>query len=170
MHTFDWGSNMSRKPRGSAVPAPVVEDESASDDTPAPGKKSSDKSEALFATVAQKIVERRKALNLTQAQLARAAECPVSTLFSAETGQHNTSIGTLQKIAEALKVDMWELLPRGRSEPPNTIQGIAMLQLIEGALQTTLGESNRTTAMLQHVIKMVRDANKPVDPGGSTEH
>ena len=170
MHTFDRGTGMSRKPKGSESPPPVIEDDGVSQEGASPGRKASPRSEALFAAIAEKIVERRRALNMTQAQLARASDCPVSTLFSAETGQHNISVATLQKIADALKVDMWELLPPGRSEPPETVGGMAMLKLVESALQTTLGEQNRTTAMLQHVIKMVVDANRANDPQGSTEH
>jgi uncharacterized protein Yka (UPF0111/DUF47 family) len=90
-------------------------------------------------------------------------------VFSVENGQHNTSIGTLEKIADALKQDMRDLLP-GTTLPPATDEGDALLQLVESALQTTLGEMNRTTAMVQHVLKMVGDRRNSNGPKRDTEH
>ena len=160
---------MSRKPKPLRSPPTIIEEEDTGAALPAPPKKGSLKKQATFAAIGQKVVEARKKLEMTQSQLARASELPTSTVFSVENGQHNTSIGTLEKIADALNRDMRELLP-GVTLPPATDEGDALLQLVESALQTTLGEMNRTTSMLQHVLKMVSDRRQPKGSKGGTEH
>jgi len=101
-------------------------------------------------------------------------------VFSVENGQHNTSLTTLQKIADALKLDMRDLMP-GTSRPPATDQSVAMLKLVESSLQTTLGETkhtkamleqemNRTITMLEHILNMVSDMQQPGPTKRKTGH
>ena len=169
MHTFDWGSDMSRKPKMPGNPPPLLEDEDVDAELPTPPRRGSPKNQTTFVAIGEKVVEARRKMEMTQSQLARASQLPTSTVFSVENGQHNTSIGTLEKIADALKRDMRELLP-GTNLPPATDEGDALLQLVESALQTTLGEVNRTTAMLQHVLRMVSDRRQPKSPKDGKEH
>lgn len=169
MYKLDWGPDMSRKPKGSVSPPPVIEEEGPDEGAPAVTRRGSPKNEATFTAIGRKVVAARKKMDMSQSQLAKAADLPSSTVFSVENGQHNTSIGTLEKIADALKQDMRDLLP-GTTLPPATDEGDALLQLVESALQTTLGEMNRTTAMVQHVLKMVGDRRNPGGAKGDTEH
>ena len=169
MHTFDGDPPMSKKPKGSGDPPPIIEDEEIGEALPTLYKRGSPRNQATFDVIGRKVVDARRKMEMTQSQLARAAELPTSTVFSVENGQHNTSIGTLEKIADALKKDMRELLP-GVTLPPATDEGDALLQLVESSLQTTLGEMNRTTVMLQHVLKMVSDRRQPKGSKGGTEH
>lgn len=162
MHTLDWESDMSRKPKASVNPPPILEDEDMDAEMPPPPKRGPPKNEAMLAAIGKKVVEIRKAMDLSQTQLARAADVPTSTVFSVENGQHNTSLTTLQKIADALKLEVRDLLP-GISLPQATDQGIAMLKLVESALQASLVETNRLAAMLQQVLKMVSDMKHPED-------
>jgi len=160
---------MTKKPKVSSGPPPTIEDEEIGEASPTFLKRGSPRNQVTFDAIGRKVVDARKKMEMTQSQLARAAELPTSTVFSVENGQHNTSIGTLEKIADALKQDMRELLP-GVTLPPATDEGDALLQLVESTLQTTLGEMNRTTVMLQHVLKMVGDRRQPKGPKGGTEH
>ena len=170
MHTLDWESDMSRKPKASVNPPPILEDEEMDAEMPPPlPKRGPPKNEAMLAAIGQKVVEIRKSRHLSQTQLARAADVPTSTVFSVENGQHNTSLTTLQKIADALKLEVRDLMP-GTILPQATDQGIAMLKLVESALQTTLGETNRLAAMLQQVLKMVSDMKHPEDAKPGTGH
>ena len=169
MHTLDWESDMSRKPKASSSPPPILEDEDADAELPALPKRGPPKNEAMLAAIGSKVVEIRKSMDMSQTQLARAAGVPTSTVFSVENGQHNTSLSTLQKVADALKLEVRDLMP-GTTLPQATDQGVAMLKLVESALQTTLGEANRLTAMLQQVLKMVSDMKQPDDPKRGTGH
>ena len=76
-------------------------------------KFSSSHTEVLLDRVGRKIVEVRKARGMTQAALARTASVPTHVVFSAENGLHNTSLVTLAKIADALEVDLRDLMPGG---------------------------------------------------------
>lgn len=172
MHTLDWEADMSRKPKTSDNPMPILEEEEMDAEMPPPPpKRGPPKNEAMLAAIGIRVIEIRKSMNMSQTQLARASDVPTSTVFSVENGQHNTSLSTLQKIADALKLDMRDLMP-GTSAPPATGQGIAMLKLVESSLQTTLNElnrskamfeqeMNRTTTMLDHILKMVIDMQDP---------
>lgn len=169
MYSLTRESSMSRKPKTLGGPPPAIEDDEADEHVPALPKRPSPKNDTMLAAIGRKVVESRKALHMSQSQLAKAAECPTSTVFSVENGQHNTSLSTLQKIADALKMDVRDLLP-GTNLPPATNEGIAMLKLVESALQTTRDELNRTTVMVEHVLKMVSDMQKPSSPKRDTEH
>jgi len=160
---------MSRKPKASVNPPPILEDEDLDAEMPPLPKRGPPKNEAMLAAIGKKVVETRKAMDWSQTQLARAADVPTSTVFSVENGQHNTSLTTLQKIADALKLEVRDLLP-GITLPQATDQGIAMLKLVESALQATLGETNRLAAMLQQVLKMVSDMKHPEDSKPGNGH
>lgn len=169
MHTLNWGSDMSRKPKETVSPPTLIEEEELGGELPAPPKRGSPKNEAMLSAIGRKVVEIRRSMDMSQTQLARASDVPTSTVFSVENGQHNTSLSTLQKIADALKLDMRDLMP-GTNSPPVSDQGIAMLKLVESSLHTTLGEMNRTTTMLEHILKMVSDMQQPTPPKRRNAH
>ena len=68
------------------------------------------------SNLAQNLATLRKKRNLTQAQLAKLANLPRSTLTYLESGEGNPSLQSLIKISGALQVSIEELLaaPRGR--------------------------------------------------------
>lgn len=184
MATLDWEALMSKKPRGwDTPPASGKEGTSAEVPSPvAPRRRMSPKSGELFLTVGRKVVELRKTLGWTQAQLAREAQCPVSTVFETETGVHNVSLGTLQKLADALQVEIRDLMPGSDTPKPGSAAPAvpapapaavpdpaapetnpAMLKLVEGALQTTLTEMGRVAVLIQQVNRLVSDLQAPID-------
>jgi len=69
--------------------------------------------EVLLDRVGREIAKVRKARGMTQAMLARTASVPTFVVFSAENGRHNTSLVTLAKIADALEVNLRDLMPEG---------------------------------------------------------
>jgi len=56
----------------------------------------------------------RRALGLSQAQLAIDANMEISQISRIERGVINTSVGTLLQISAVLKVDISELLPKSQ--------------------------------------------------------
>lgn len=56
--------------------------------------------------IGQHIKERRKALRVTQPQLAELAEVSVNTLYKIERGQANPTLDTLDKIADILGMEV----------------------------------------------------------------
>ena len=66
--------------------------------------------------LAQNVATLRKARNLTQANLAKIAEVPRSTITHIESGDGNPSLKNLSKISAALKVGIEQLLAKPRSE------------------------------------------------------
>ncbi|WP_329807192.1 helix-turn-helix domain-containing protein [Flavobacterium facile] len=60
----------------------------------------------LIKSVGQKIRERRNELNLSQEILSFDANIPKNQIGRIERGEINTSIATLYKISEALKIDI----------------------------------------------------------------
>ena len=56
--------------------------------------------------IGQHIRERRKALRVTQPQLAELAEVSVNTLYKIERGQANPTLDTLDKIADILGMEV----------------------------------------------------------------
>jgi XRE family transcriptional regulator, regulator of sulfur utilization len=72
--------------------------------------------EEVSKNLAQNIILLRKKRNLTQADLARIARIPRSTVTYIESGEGNPSLQNLTKLSAALQVSIEELLsaPRGR--------------------------------------------------------
>src|SRR5262245_35834218 len=58
----------------------------------------------------------RKARNLTQAQLAAAADLPRPTVTNLETGSANPTLSVLSRVASALQVPIEELISPPRAE------------------------------------------------------
>ena len=58
------------------------------------------------ASLREALRERRKKLQLTQAQVADKADIPVSTYKLVELGQRNPTLATAKKISDALKVSL----------------------------------------------------------------
>ncbi|MDJ0390683.1 helix-turn-helix transcriptional regulator [Roseomonas sp. E05] len=183
MVMLDWEAFMSKKPTGLPSPPDLEAEgqEGAAEQAPAKGqasppprKRGAIRDKELFVRVARRIVELRKANHMSQAQLARASECPVSTVFSAEQGVHNISLSTLQKLAEALKVRIRDLIPE--PEPPAPAPAPApppppmsappaisteTLKMVDSVLATHLTEMGRATYLIQQVRKALEEVGKP---------
>ena len=148
MHELDWGSQMSRKPKAAQEEVPPEKD-------------------PMLVAVGSKIGAARRKLALSQIQLAEASGTQVSTVFSAENGAQNLSLKTLQKIADALKVDMRDLLPGG---PLSSSVTGPMVQMVAESLSTTLRELGRGTLLLQQLQDLVEELNDPSKAKDQTEH
>src|SRR4051794_8676689 len=123
--------------------------------------------DSMLVAVGTKISKARRKLGLSQAQLAEMSGTQVSTVFSAENGAQNLSLKTLQKLAEALKVDMRDLLPGG---PLSSSVTAPMLKTIAESLSTTLKELGRGTLLLQQLHDLVKELNDPSKAGDRAEH
>lgn len=87
-------------------------------------KFSSSHQEVLLDRVGREIVKIRKARGMTQTLLARTASVPTNVVFSAENGLHNTSLVTLAKIADALEVDLRDLMPGGSTPAASPVNEV----------------------------------------------
>ena len=148
MHEPNWKPGMSRKPKPGQEEPPPEKD-------------------PLLVAVGTRIAAARRKLNLSQLQLAEVSGTQVSTVFSAENGAQNLSLKTLQKIADALKVDMRDLLPGGPLS--NSLTG-PMMQMVAESLSTTLRELGRGTLLLQQLQDLVEELNDPLRAKDRTEH
>jgi transcriptional regulator with XRE-family HTH domain len=69
----------------------------------------------LFAAIAEQVADRRRALNLSQAELAELTGTTQSAIARLESGGRPPRIDTLMRIAEALDCELKvELRPRTR--------------------------------------------------------
>ena len=139
---------MSRTSRASQEEAPVEKD-------------------PMLVAVGSKISTARRKLGLSQMQLAESSGTQVSTVFSAENGAQNLSLRTLQKLADALKMDMRELLP---GDPPASSVTAPMLRMIAESLSTTLKELGRGTLLLQQLHDLVAELEDPSKAADRAEH
>jgi transcriptional regulator with XRE-family HTH domain len=72
----------------------------------------------LFAQIAGQVADRRRALGLSQADLARVCGTTQSAIARLESGGRPPRIDTLQKLAHALDCELVvELRPTGAEEP-----------------------------------------------------
>lgn len=71
-----------------------------------------------FETIARFVILRRGELGLTQEQLAQRMGTSHSAISRIERGQHSTSVGTLQRLAEALEVRFVMGFESGPPEEP----------------------------------------------------
>lgn len=151
---------MSKPPRGEPK---VTRKESTGREAvsgPLGARRQSPNTEDLLRTVGRTIMEARKARKLSQKDLARLADVPTSTVFTAEQGMHNMSLATLQKIADALKLQLRDLMPGADKVgiPPDQR---AKLKMAEGALRSSLTEMGRTSALVGEVLQLVEDTLTP---------
>jgi transcriptional regulator with XRE-family HTH domain len=65
---------------------------------------------AILASLAGNVAERRRAKGLSKRALAEAAGVDVGTVRDLERGRYNTTILTLLRVADALDVDIDQLL------------------------------------------------------------
>ena len=121
----------------------------------------------MLVAVGSKISTARRTLGLSQMQLAESSGTQVSTVFSAENGAQNLSLKTLQKLADALKVDMRELLP---GDPPASSVAAPMLRMVAESLSTTLKELGRGTLLLQQLHDLVAELEDPSKATDRAEH
>lgn len=69
---------------------------------------------AIERRIAQQLIKYRMANDLTQEELAKRAGTSHSQVSRLESGQHHSSVATLEKIAEALNLDLdITFTPRG---------------------------------------------------------
>jgi transcriptional regulator with XRE-family HTH domain len=66
----------------------------------------------IVKSIARRLRELRKARGLTQAKLAKKAGVSFGYLARLETCHHDPQVGTLEKLARALKVSVSELVMR----------------------------------------------------------
>lgn len=97
--------------------------------------------------VGKRIQEARKAIGMTQADLADKLNISVSHMSSIETGRANFGVETLMKITEILKVSADNLL---RTDIPevSTIYAGDMEQILKGC---TAAEAESMMAMLRQM-------------------
>lgn len=69
------------------------------------------KQRALYESVGLKIRERRKRLDLSQEDLAGSVGMSRTSITNVETGRQHPPLHQLLEIAEALKIDLRELVP-----------------------------------------------------------
>ena len=73
---------------------------------------------APFEEIARLVIKHRAALGLTQAELAARMGTSHSAISRIESGQHRTSLATLQRLAEALDVRFVAGFESGPKERP----------------------------------------------------
>src|SRR6266436_1635287 len=78
-----------------------------------------------FASLAKNIAARRKALSLTQAQLAEAIGVDTETLARFERGKHLPSLQTLGRLAVQLHISVSKLLADEPLPPPSDIDQVS---------------------------------------------
>lgn len=71
-----------------------------------------------FERIARFVVIRRAELGLTQEQLAKRMRTSHSAISRIESGQHRTSVGTLERLAQALEVRLVMGFETGPREAP----------------------------------------------------
>lgn len=69
--------------------------------------------------IGRRIEERRKAKDMTQQQLADAAETTQATIARTEKGLHTINVRSFVLLAEALKVDPWDLIRPNEPAKPS---------------------------------------------------
>lgn len=74
---------------------------------------------ALSKAIGVRVRELRKNAGLTQLDLAQRLDTQQSQIFEIETGGANPTIRTLARLSEVFGVDVVDLLPASRSEPPS---------------------------------------------------
>jgi transcriptional regulator with XRE-family HTH domain len=68
--------------------------------------------------VGERIARQRKAVGLTQAQLAEKVNVQPETISRVETGKRTASLGLMAHVSEALELEMYELFrPHDRGDP-----------------------------------------------------
>jgi ribosome-binding protein aMBF1 (putative translation factor) len=87
-----------------------------------------------YESIARFVIQRRAELAMTQEQLAERMGTSHSAISRIESGQHRTSVATLQRLAEALDVRFVMGFERGPADRP-------VRDLVEGI---TRGRPNRT--------------------------
>jgi len=68
------------------------------------------KNKGLIKAVGNRIRELRKSKNLSQADLSHEADIPLSQIGRLERGETNPTISTLYVLAQALKVELKDLI------------------------------------------------------------
>ncbi|MDI9310796.1 MAG: helix-turn-helix transcriptional regulator [Limnohabitans sp.] len=72
---------------------------------------SEDKDILILKSLGEKIKKKRQELNLSQETLSFDANIPRTQLGRIERGEINTTVLTLYKISDALKIELAQLLP-----------------------------------------------------------
>ncbi|MEN6521083.1 MAG: helix-turn-helix transcriptional regulator [Armatimonadota bacterium] len=113
------------------------------------------KTEQLLSTLAQRMRDRRKTLGITQEQLAERSDLSTNYIAKLELGKRVPSFGTLISLAEALDVEVYELLTVSTERPwAGAAQEVerVMALLNEQDSQFLLGEFQN----IAHYIRSLR--------------
>ena len=70
------------------------------------------------ASIARDLIGERRALSLTQQQLAKLADVRQETLSRIETGKHTASVRTLDRISQALATERYRQARKRRTPSP----------------------------------------------------
>jgi transcriptional regulator with XRE-family HTH domain len=90
--------------------------------------------ETMRVLLARDILRQRRALGLSQAELARRAGIRPDTLNRLEQGKHSPSVPTVDKIDRALRVAEAERAGAVKTSPPNPARDTAAAMVREGTL------------------------------------
>jgi transcriptional regulator with XRE-family HTH domain len=112
--------------------------------------------------LAERIARQRRVVGLTQAELAERAEVQPETVSRIERGRHNPSLGLLILLAEALDLELHELLRLPASDTP---KDRAVERLLWFASRLSAAEIELVmdvgTAVLPHTRKALSDGSHP---------
>ena len=126
-------------------------------------------SKALIA-FGLRVKEARLKAGLTQQQLALKARAPHSYMYEVEIGAQNLTLKSIAKIARALDVDIRDLLPENRAEPPTTAS-IELLGALLKQLREAFAEFRKQDLQRQAVqANLVERMRVFADMGAALEH
>ncbi len=81
----------------------------------------------LSAQIGKNILNQRKYLGLTQAQLAELVGLENETISRIESGKYNVSISSLERFTQALQIDISDIVRANSENIPSQAESIAVL-------------------------------------------
>jgi UDP-N-acetylglucosamine 1-carboxyvinyltransferase len=118
---------------------------------------------ATLWAIGVRIKEARQRAGMTQIEAAAKAGTPPSYIFEIETGLQNLTIRSLTKIAYALGVELRDLLPEVRSEPPTPAAIDLLCQILERVAKVVADFEVREGKRQQVQAEMVEQLNAFAD-------
>jgi transcriptional regulator with XRE-family HTH domain len=102
-------------------------------------------------------LKRLRGLDMTQADLA-AAGISLSMVQALEQNKHHTTVTTLHKLAEALDVEIGELLSRKTNLPhPTENSGVLALRYAVTSIDDLIGQTSQVPqASTRHKIRIIK--------------
>ena len=120
--------------------------------------------------VGQEIRARREAKGWSQAKLAGVAGMGVSGVSQIETGTRNPSAVTLQKLADALDVDVAEFFPKAIASSPSESERRRLSSLDSGeASEPRHRTVHELSGKIQEMKQIERRRRRDIDQWGSDE-